>query len=230
MAAQTDRVVAATDSPRKIVNKSVKSIVPLAEECSYTQFYCEENIWHLCDHVRRLDPSELSKCYVGFISNNQKCVPLWRQRSGKSEDKLVTWDYSNIFTCVAPSEKDYHVIFMYEPDDRCLVFDLDSDLPFPTYFQKYVTETLRTDQILKPEHHRFFRVIPASVFLQKFASDRRHMRKSDGSWLQKPPPYPPIKTAECVHNLDIFISMDSKVGYGTVYNLPDYVRRFYKNL
>lgn len=215
MAAQTDRIVAATDSPRKIMNKSsVKSIVPLAEECPYTQFYCEENIWHLCDHVRRLETTELTKCHVVFISNNQKCVPLWRQRSGKSEDKLVTWDY--------------HVIFMYEQDDRCLVFDLDSDLPFPTYFHKYVTETLRTDQILKPEHHRFFRVIPASVFLQKFASDRRHMRKQDGSFLQKPPPHPPIKTAECVHNLEMFISMDSKIGCGTVYNLQDYVRRFYK--
>jgi len=215
MAAQIDRVVAATDSPRKFVHKSsVKYVVPHAEECSYTQFYCEENIWHLCDHVRRLESSELTKCYVVFISNNMKCVPLWRQRSGKSEDKLVTWDY--------------HVIFMHEQDDRCLVFDLDSDLPFPTYFPKYVTETLRTDQILKTEHHRFFRVIPAPVFLQKFASDRRHMRKQDGSWLQKPPPHPPIKTAECVHNLETFISMDSKVGLGTVYNLQDYVRRFIK--
>ncbi|MPC31201.1 Protein N-terminal glutamine amidohydrolase [Portunus trituberculatus] len=42
---------------------------------------------------------------------------------------------------------------MYEPDERCLVFDLDSDLPFPTYFHKYVTETLRTDHILRPEHY-----------------------------------------------------------------------------
>lgn len=44
---------------------------------------------------------------------------------------------------------------MYEPDERCLVFDLDSDLPFPTYFHKYVTETLRTDHILRPEHYRW---------------------------------------------------------------------------
>lgn len=54
--------------------------------------------------------------------------------------------------------QDYHVIFMYEPDDRCLVFDLDSDLPFPTYFHKYVTETLRTDHILRPEHYRWVRL------------------------------------------------------------------------
>ncbi|KAA0194676.1 hypothetical protein HAZT_HAZT006362 [Hyalella azteca] len=92
-----------------------------------------------------------------------------------------------------PSLQDYHVIFMYQPDERCLVFDLDSDLPFPTYFHKYVTETLRTDHILHPEHHRWFRVLPALVYLQKFASDRRHMRHADGSWLQPPPPHPAIR-------------------------------------
>ena len=37
--------------------------------------------------------------------------------------KLVIWDY--------------HVILVYKSDDRrCLVFDLDSDLPFPTFFHK----------------------------------------------------------------------------------------------
>ena len=60
---------------------------------------------------------------------------------------------------------------------RTLVYDLDSELPFPTYFHKYVTETFRTDAILNPEYHRQFRVVPAKLFLHNFASDRRHMRK-----------------------------------------------------
>ena len=34
------------------------------------------------------------------------------------------------------------------------MYDLDSELPFPTYFHKYVTETFRTDAILNPEYHR----------------------------------------------------------------------------
>ena len=29
-------------------------------------------------------------------------------------------------------------------------------------FLKYVTETFRTDAILNPEYHRFFRVVPAA--------------------------------------------------------------------
>jgi len=42
---------------------------------------------------------------------------------------------------------------------------------------------------------RYFRVIPASVFLQHFASDRRHMKRADGSWIKPPPDYPPISTS-----------------------------------
>ena len=57
------------------------------------------------------------------------------------------------------------------------MYDLDSELPFPTYFHKYVTETFRTDAILNTEYHRQFRVVPAQTFLQNFSSDRRHMRK-----------------------------------------------------
>uniref|UniRef100_A0A6A7G1E3 Protein N-terminal glutamine amidohydrolase n=2 Tax=Hirondellea gigas TaxID=1518452 RepID=A0A6A7G1E3_9CRUS len=193
------------------------TVLPPVDECAYTPFYCEENVWRLCDSVRKLRPAELNRCLVVFISNQARCVPLWRQRAGKTEDKLVTWE-------------DYHVVFMYQPDERCLVFDMDTDLPFPTYFQKYVTETLRTDRILEPQHYRFFRVLPATLFLQKFACDRRHMRRTDGTWLQDPPPDPPIRTHDCVHNLDEFVSMDmSKAGIGgTVYNLTDFIRCFYK--
>lgn len=53
--------------------------------------------------------------------------------------------------------QDYHVFFMHNPSpNRCLVFDLDTTLPFPTYFHKYVTETFRSDLALRPEHHRYF--------------------------------------------------------------------------
>lgn len=51
--------------------------------------------------------------------------------------------------------QDYHVIFLYSVDIKsCLVYDLDSELPFPTFFHKYVTETFRTDQVLKSDFHR----------------------------------------------------------------------------
>ncbi|MPC66648.1 Protein N-terminal glutamine amidohydrolase [Portunus trituberculatus] len=51
----------------------------------------EENVWRLCEYVRTHEAQELAKCFVAFISNDSRCVPLWRQRMGKSEDKLITW-------------------------------------------------------------------------------------------------------------------------------------------
>ncbi|KAI4468031.1 hypothetical protein MML48_2g00017655 [Holotrichia oblita] len=42
---------------------------------------------------------------------------------------------------------------------------------------------------------RYFRVIPAAEFLKEFASDRRHMKRPDGSWIKPPPNYPPISTS-----------------------------------
>lgn len=85
--------------------------------------------------------------------------------------------------------QDYHVFFIHSTPAQCLVFDLDSQLPFPTHFHKYVTETFRSDLALNPEHHRFFRVIPAEQFINSFASDRRHMLRPDGTWLKPPPLY-----------------------------------------
>lgn len=199
-------------SPR---DRDITDLVPSSPECSYSACFCEENVWKLADHVRHTAPNELVKTFVVFVSNRKQVVPLWRQRAGRDEEKLVIWDY--------------HVVLVYKPDERCLVFDLDSDLPFPTFFHKYVTETFRTDAILNPEYHRYFRVVPSALFLQLFASDRRHMKKADGSWMKPPPPHPCISTKEAAHNLDEFISMDSSAGVGEVMSLTDFVKRFYKN-
>lgn len=128
---------------------------------------------------------------------------------------------------------------MHNPTpNRCLIFDLDTTLPFPTYFHKYVTETFRSDLALRPEHHRqefelyrifnsvdfnyiflcrFFRVIPAENYLAEFSSDRRHMRRPDDTWIKPPPPYPPIQTHgliyhECIHSFKSYrvFSLNSK--------------------
>lgn len=196
------------------VRTAVLALFPSPADCSYFPCYCEENVWKLCQDVSIRHPSELCKCSVVFVSNEKRTVPMWRQRAGKDEEKLVIWDY--------------HVLFLYHPDDRCLVFDLDSELPFPTYFHKYVTETFRTDQILKPDLFRYFRVVPAPVYLQNFASDRSHMKRPDGTWIKPPPDYNCIKSATSSNNLEDFINMDSTKGYGEVVNLVEFVGKFYK--
>uniref|UniRef100_A0A673KC34 WDYHV motif-containing protein 1 n=1 Tax=Sinocyclocheilus rhinocerous TaxID=307959 RepID=A0A673KC34_9TELE len=52
------------------------------------------------------------------------------------------------------------------------------------------------------------------------------MKDSDGNWRLPPPPYPCLETSESKMNLDDFICMDARVGYGEVYNLSDFVQHF----
>ncbi|KAJ8887947.1 hypothetical protein PR048_007431 [Dryococelus australis] len=126
--------------------KPLINLFPQRSDCVYTSCYCrsiccsEENVWKLCQEVNKTHSTELQHSHIVFVSNDRRTVPLWRQRASQEEDKPVIWDY--------------HVLFLYNPDDRCLVYDLESELPFPTHFHKYVTETFRTDHILKPEYFR----------------------------------------------------------------------------
>lgn len=51
----------------------------------------EENVWKMCEDVSTRLPSELLHCYVVFVSNKARTIPLWRQRAGETEDKLVIY-------------------------------------------------------------------------------------------------------------------------------------------
>ena len=77
------------------------------------------------------NPEELIKCWVVFVSNKKRVVPLWRQKAGKDEEKLVIWDY--------------HVILIIKTDERSTVFDLDTNLPYPCDFKSYTQETFKSD-------------------------------------------------------------------------------------
>uniref|UniRef100_A0A3Q3XIG4 Protein N-terminal glutamine amidohydrolase n=1 Tax=Mola mola TaxID=94237 RepID=A0A3Q3XIG4_MOLML len=146
------------------------------EKCIYTSCY-EENVWKLCEFVREERTAPLEELLVVFISNENRTVPLWKQRSAHG-DQPVIWDYHVILLQVGVQS---------EP----LVYDLDSELSFPCRLQLYAHQALRSDRGIKPK----LRVVPADSFLLNFASDRSHMRNPDGSWKMPPPLYPPIHTA-----------------------------------
>ena len=178
------------------------SLLPAKPECTYTRFYCEENVWHLADHVRRKNPALLQHCYAVFISNDERLTPLWKQtkpdnnKGGEDDDGFVLWDY--------------HVIFVYRAPEGLEVFDLDNDLPFPCPMARYAREALHPETDFKPEFRRKFRVVPALEFVTTFASDRSHMRLEDGGWMKAPPAYPAIKTQKSSNNLDTFLVMNLK--------------------
>ncbi|KAF7645031.1 hypothetical protein LDENG_00211490 [Lucifuga dentata] len=181
------------------------------ENCVYTSCYCEENVWKLCEFVEKQRTASLQEVLVVFISNQNRTVPLWKQKSGTG-DKPVIWDY--------------HVILLHNKRDDALVYDLDSILPFPCSLQRYAAEGLRPDCDINPTYHRKLRVVPAESFLQNFASDRSHMKTADGGWTAPPPAYPLIHTAESQMNLDDFISMEPSVGWGWVFSLDNFLLQY----
>uniref|UniRef100_A0A3Q0RGC5 Protein N-terminal glutamine amidohydrolase n=1 Tax=Amphilophus citrinellus TaxID=61819 RepID=A0A3Q0RGC5_AMPCI len=165
-------------------------IVPIREDCVYTSCYCEENIWKLCDYVRTWRTAPLEHLLVVFISNEKRMVPLWKQKSGRG-DLPVIWDY--------------HVILLHAGQSDPMVYDLDSELSFPCSLKLYAAQAFRSDSDIRPEYHRKLRVVPADSFLLNFASDRSHMRNTDGSWKMPPPLYPPICTAGHIPKLLAFV-------------------------
>lgn len=182
------------------------------EDCIYTSCYCEENVWKLCEHIMIQKQFHLEEVYAVFISNDRKMVPIWKQKSN-SGDEPVLWDY--------------HVILLHVPSrGQNVIYDLDTVLPFPCPFDTYAKDALRSDDFIKSIYRRKLRVIPADVYLKTFASDRSHMKDSSGEWRMPPPPYPCIETAESKMNINSFISMDPKVGWGEVNTLTEFVQRF----
>ncbi|XP_073535952.1 protein N-terminal glutamine amidohydrolase isoform X1 [Phyllobates terribilis] len=187
-------------------------VLPDRMDCCYTGCYCEENVWKLCEAIRERAPRALPECHTVFLSNSHKMIPIWKQKCGKGEDPVI-WDY--------------HVILLHDGSDgQRVIYDLDTVLPFPCPCDTYIKEALRSDDIIHKNFRRKLRVIPADEYLKTFASDRSHMKDANNEWRKPPPPYPCIKTSESSMNLDDFISMDPRVGYGAVYTLDAFTQRF----
>ncbi|RXM31073.1 Protein N-terminal glutamine amidohydrolase [Acipenser ruthenus] len=91
---------------------------------------------------------------------------------------------------------------------------------------EYQSGTLSREDCIYTSCYWKLRVIPADVYLKTFASDRSHMKDSRGEWRMPPPPYPCIETPESKMNINSFISMDPKVGWGEVNTLTEFVKRF----
>ena len=155
----------------------------------YCPFYCEENIWHLCqDKVFADKPA-----FVMFISNfNRRCA-TWYQRASGDPQVPVVWDY--------------HVVLLVKEerlkDKQWLVYDFDSYLPFGVELDDYLRCSFMPDledsvmmrQSLS-EFSPYFKLICANDYKKKFSSKRRHMLKDDGSYNAPPPPWPLITASK----------------------------------
>jgi protein N-terminal glutamine amidohydrolase len=153
----------------------------------YAPFYCEENIWHLAnDGIIQ---------GVAFISNPRQQVACFAQGRSKTGEVMV-WDY--------------HVIgFAVESvTDALLVWDFDSTLTLPCPAVLYLQATFPALPAKFAHVVPWFRLCTAADFVANFASDRRHMRKPDGSWEKPPPPWPCIQAAgQPAHTLGEFVDV-----------------------
>lgn len=73
--------------------------------------FSEENVWKLCEQVKKSNPSELSKCYAVYVSNEGRTVPLWRQKAGRGDDKVVIWVSNFLVLFFIRSKKKIPIMF-----------------------------------------------------------------------------------------------------------------------
>lgn len=157
----------------------------------YTPYYCEENVWHLCQRPE-LEPFERRVVFV--FAQSESCL-LWQQQAA-APGQPVGWDYH---------------VFLLVRDGPWQVWDLDTRLPLPvpwtTYYDATFGPTLALlaqapPRIATAAWEPRFRMLPAERYVAEFASDRSHMRTPAGAWLKPPPPWPRIGTG---HNLPRFL-------------------------
>ncbi|WOK99105.1 protein N-terminal glutamine amidohydrolase isoform X2 [Canna indica] len=165
---------------------------------THTPCYCEENVYMLCKNLCKVGVADQmgTDLFVVFISNEEKMVPLWHQKASKRNDGMILWDY--------------HVICIQRRRGKVFdfVWDLDSNLPFPSPLNMYFSEAIRPMNPPDLAITRLFRVVHAPIFLRCFASDRSHMKDALGNLLALPPDHEPITAVDGTkNNLDKYIQM-----------------------
>jgi protein N-terminal glutamine amidohydrolase len=163
-------------------------------------FYCEENVWQLCQEPRFAHrPRE-----VVFVSNPARALPMWHQRAARG--RPIVWDY--------------HVLLLAR--DPCEIWDVDTLLGVPVPALEYLGESFHPG--VPAEMRPLFRLVPAEIFTATFASDRSHMRRPDGSFEKPPPPWPAIGAPGAPSNLLAFVEMEQPF-LGEVLSLAELTAR-----
>jgi hypothetical protein len=157
----------------------------MSDSAPYWPCYCEENVWHLCG------PDLPAGACVLVVSNRARSVAFWHQKAARDGSGPVVWDY--------------HVILALPGETGPLVVDPDTTLGPLVTLPAYVRQTFPPP--LPPELAPRFRIVPAAVYRRELRTDRRHMRRPDGSFSAPPPPWPPIGQGS---NLARFIDLEQE--------------------
>lgn len=176
-------------------------------ELSYQPYFCEENIWKLCEG----GALDRDRSFAVVISNAEGAVPLWSQREAPAPDRPVFWDY--------------HAVAVERDAEGVRVWDFDSELEIPVGFDIWVRESFPAVDRLPRRYSPRFRVVPAQEYLDLFSSDRSHMKDEEGDWREPPPDWPAIYDPDRGMNLDRFVDMQGDFA-GEVCTLSELCERF----
>ena len=165
-------------------------------------FYCEENVWRLA--YRKLhNPQQTAiegdqtTYFVVIVSNERKSVPMFYQRASESQERPCVWDY-HVFL-IGRTTKNSSSSNNNNNNQQAWVYDIDTTLtPYPLPLQVYLRHSF-SEKLSTTTYAPLFRVVPATLFLRHFESDRSHMYNAHtGTWSAPPPPYQCILPAASV--------------------------------
>jgi hypothetical protein len=130
------------------MNDTVKSAAETAlqarsDDALRIPCYCEENVWRLAH--RKLNSSDNNRHYYAvFVSNPEKCVPMFYQLAATNPQKACFWDY--------------HVILISKGGEQgTLVHDIDSHLPYPCPLLEYLQSSFPDIDTCPEEYAPMFR-------------------------------------------------------------------------
>ena len=153
----------------------------------YAPSYCEENVWWLAQEARFAGlPAE-----AVIVSNAARAVQMSAQRASASGEPVL-WDY--------------HVVLAVRAAQGIEVWDLDCTAGAPLAACAWLDASF--DPLAPPALAPRFRRIEAGSYVATFASDRRHMRHDDGTWIAPPPPWPIVGGG--AHALDRWLDLDDE--------------------
>ena len=166
---------------------------------AYQPYFCEENVWRLLADGVVPEPAAAL-----FITNRRRTVAMWGQRAA-TRDPIV-WDYHVVALSLAGGG---------------LVLDLDDRERAAWPLAEWLAHAFPV--AVAGPHDPRFRIVPREPFLERFCSDRSHMRDAAGLPLQPFPAWPAPFDPQVGMTLPRFLDLDDPIA-GTVTDRPGLLR------
>ena len=110
--------------------------------------YCEENVWRLAYRkIHRENDSHL-QYHVVFVTNPERCVPMFQQLAVENPLKPCFWDY-HVILFRSSTENDQSA--------KTFVLDIDSHLPYPCALDDYLKQVFPQELCWPREYQPYFR-------------------------------------------------------------------------